>query len=226
MSKPRMKLSDLRRVLREELRLSRRTRHTVTPRYLVSALRQRGYLTEQPEDPIPLDQKELGDSLDAQVDRYLADYERNSKTESDPTDQLEWRDLVRRIILAEAPEDEEDPEAGGGGEEGGEEEMPDDDAAVAEPLPKLGLDDIDTEQFANDVARLIENYDSLLEVRRTLIRRAVNFLAKNYDEHVVKELKYALRDHHGLMMDKSKREHEAEDFMPPPAGEAGPGGAA
>jgi hypothetical protein len=224
--KLKIKRSILRRVIAEEQALSRRTGHAITPRYVISALKQRGHLHEAEAEQIPIDQEERGDSIDRQVDRYLADYEHNSKTDNEPAEQMEWRDLVRSMVLAEAPGDEEGDEAEPEGPpEGGDEEAPAEEPEIPEKPPKLGLDDIDVELFANDVARMIENYDNLLEVRRTLIRRSINFISKNYDEQTVKELKYALRDNHGLMSDKSEREHKADDFQAPYAGEAGPGGA-
>lgn len=225
MKKLKIKRSVLRRVIAEEQDLSLRTGHTLTPRYIMSALKQRGHLAEADAGSIPIDQEERGDSLDRQVDRYFADYENNAKTDNEPADQVEWRELVRSMVISEAPGDEEGDETEPPDPSGGEDELSAEEPEVPEKPKKLSLDDIDVEMFANDVARLVENYDNLLEVRRTLIKRAVNFISKNYDEQAVKELKYALRDNHGLMGDKSEREHKADSFQAPYAGEAGPGGA-
>jgi hypothetical protein len=171
-----IRLGDLKRLLRERL------------------------LREEGENALP---KETDDSLDAQVDRYLAQYEGEAK--SSKTEGRDFRMLTRRI-LSEAEEDEE------GGDE-------------AEPPAKLTLEDIDIESFVNGVVRLIDNYDSLLEVRSTLARRAKNFLGKNYAPDVVEAFEQVLRDDHGIVAGKAEEDVEAEDFPAPGADRAGEGGA-
>lgn len=167
-----------------------------------------GLLREEEGDAQAAEQ-ESDDSLDAQVDRYLAQYEGEAK--SSKKEGRDFRMLTRRI-LGEAGEDEE------GGDEGGGDEAP-----AGEPA-KLSLDDIDIESFANGVVRLIDNYDSLLEVRSTLARRAINFVAKSYAPDVVEALKQTLRDDHGLVPGESKEDVEDEDFPAPAADRAGSGG--
>lgn len=206
--KPRIKTSTLHRVIKEELELSKRTGLNLTPVRLMSALRQRGHILEGIEE-LSLDHEELGDSIDVQVDNYLATYENTAKTTQ--AEGIDWRSDVRDF-LTEAEGDEEE-EA-----EGGEEEP---ESEVEEPS-KMSVHDIDVESFANSVARMIENYDSLLEIQNTLIRRSTNFIAKNYDDEVVKLLKTALKEQHGLVPGKSKGELEGEEFAAPRAGEAGP----
>ncbi len=149
---------------------------------------------------------EGGDSLDAQVDRYLADYETSSKTAKQ--EGSDFRRTMRRLF--EADDDEEPAE-------------PADDAAT-EPT-KATVDDIDVEEFSNNVARLIQNYDNLLEVRNTLIRRAIKFVSKGYDQGTVDAFVKLLRDEHGLVDGESKQDVEDEMFAAPPADRAGPGGA-
>jgi len=82
------------------------------------------------------------------------------------------------------------------------------------------------ESFVNSVVRLIENYDSLLEVRSTIARRAMNFIAKSYEPDVVESLKRTLRDDHGLVPGESALDVSDEEFQAPPADRAGasPGG--
>lgn len=162
-----------------------------------SLLREQG-------DEVPTQETE--DSLDAQVDRYLAQYEGEAKTSKQ--EGLDFRMMTRRI-LSEAEEDEEE----GGGEE-----------PAGEPA-KLSLDDLDLESFANGVARLIENYDSLLEVRNTLLRRARGFLAKGYEPDVVQEFERVMRESHGMADGESEQDIADEDFPAPGADRAGEGGA-
>lgn len=162
------------------------------------------YLREASDDPVT---QETDDSLDVQVDRYLASYENEAK--SSKVEGRDFRMLTRRLI-SEAEGD--DDESG----EGASEEL-------AAPV-KLSIDDIDIESFVNGVVRLIDNYDSLIEVRSTIARRAKNFLLKSYDTDVVDTFEQVMREDHGLVAGKSKEDVEAEDFVAPPAERAGPGG--
>lgn len=160
-----------------------------------------GLLCEQGKET---PEQETEDSLDAQVDRYLVQYEGEAKTPKQ--EGLNFRMMMRRI-LSEANEDKE-----GAGKK-----------PAGKPT-KLSLDDIDLESFANSVARLIENYDSLLEVRNTLLRRARGFLAKGYEPDVVQEFEHVMRESHGLADGESKQDIANEDFPAPGADRAGSGG--
>jgi len=172
-----VRLGDLRRVLREEI------------------------LREEGEAPAPPAEEPGEDSLDSQVDRYLNDYEKEAK--SAKTEGRDWRMTVRRIV------------------EAGEDDDKGDDSSD-EPK-KLTVEDIDVGSFVNGVVRLIDNYDSLLEVRNTILRRASNFLSKNYDESVADSFKEQLRNEHGMEIGKSRDEME-DEFTAPPADRAGDGG--
>jgi hypothetical protein len=143
-----------------------------------------------------------GDSLDAQVDRYLAEYEGEAK--SSKQEGKDFRRVTRRL-LGEA--EDEAPKA--------------DETSTPK---KMSIDDIDVENFANGVVRMIDNYDSLLEVRSTLARRAINFIAKSYDADVVKALQEVLRTDHGLVPGESQSDVASEDFPAPAADRAGAGG--
>ena len=149
-------------------------------------------------------------SLDAQIDKYFANYEsegKNSKNEG-----LDFRSFVRRF-LREAEEDTT-------GEESKEEDE------EQEEKQKLTSEDIDINSFVDNVVRLTDNYDSLLEVRNTILRRAINFLLKGYEVDVADSFKESLLERHGLEVGQSKYDHESEDFQAPPADRAGvsPGG--
>lgn len=158
----------------------------------------KAYLLESNGDSL-LSEKESEDSLDNQVDRYLADYE--SEAKSSKKESKDWRSTVRRIL--EADEDENDSKGD----------------------VELTQEDIDVSSFTNSVIRLIENYDSLLEVRNTLLRRSINFLEKSYNSEVIDAFKNSLREEHGIEIGKSKSEVE-DDFEAPPADRAGPIGSA
>lgn len=166
-----------------------------------------------------------GDSLDSQVDRYLAQYEGDAKKADDgdlgaddqdvSVDQMEsidWRDLCKGVLFeaGEGDKDDQGPEDAAPGAEG----------LTGEETDKLGVDKIDVEKFANDVVRLIQNYDSLLEIRSTLLRRATTFLEKTYDDEVMKAFEDTLRDDHGMQAGKDEDELNSDRFPAPNADRA------
>lgn len=67
---------------------------------------------------------------------------------------------------------------------------------------------INTDKFAENVARLIDNYDSLLDIVPVLINRASNYVRKNYGEQVVDQMLEKLRINHGI--DLETRDDEPE----------------
>lgn len=162
--------------------------------------------------------KELQDSLDQQVDDFLISYESDAKVKKN--EGFDFRSMTRsflsttsrNLLEAEGDEEEEKP-----ADEAGDEEKP-------EEKKKLSAEDIDIEEFASSVVRLIDNYDSLLEVRNTLARRAMNFLSDNYSQDVVTQFKIVLEDEHDITVGKSKAEEEDNEFPSPVAAGAGSGG--
>lgn len=141
------------------------------------------------------------DSLDDQVDRYLTDYEGEATRVK--KEGLDFRSMTRRI-LSEKDEDEK--------------------KAAAAP-EKLTLDDIDVKSYVTDVVRLVDNYDALLEVRNTILRRAVNRLLKNYQPDVAASFKEELLESYGMEIGMSQSEKEDSiERQAPKAAAAGPGG--
>mgnify|MGYP000485152321 CR=1 FL=1 len=153
---------------------------------------------------------EDGDSLDSQVDRYLSQYESESK--SSKNEGKDFRAFMRRF-LNEAEGDEDEKK---------------DDEPSDEPPAKIGSDKLDIESFASSVMRLIDNYDSLLEFRTTVAKRAINFLSKTYEPDVVESFKSVMRDDYGLVPGESEEDVKDDNFAAPAADRAGPspGGAA
>ena len=141
------------------------------------------------------------DSLDAQIDRFLLEYESQAKHAK--TEVRDFRALVRRF-LTEAEDDEK------GGDKNAEQKE-----------AKASIDDIDVNTFCDSVMRLIQNYDNLLEVKNTLLRRATKFLAKQYDDEVISAFKASCRENHGIEVGRSENDIELDYFQPPPAKGAG-----
>lgn len=59
-------------------------------------------------------------------------------------------------------------------------------------------DPIDIEHFANRIARLVYNYDTLLDIESMIVMKAVDYIEKNYDEEMAEKLKKALVDLHDI----------------------------
>ena len=151
------------------------------------------------------------DSLDAQIDKYLSSYEaeaKNSKNEG-----LDIRMMTRRF-LAEAEDDEKEEKAEDKSDEGSDEEP-----------AKLKAEDLDMGSFVSDVVRLVDNYDSLLEVRNTILRRALNHLVKNYEGDVAESFKEELLESHGMEVGVTRAEEDDKvENQAPKAAAAGPAG--
>lgn len=146
------------------------------------------------------DLKESGeDSIDDQIDRYFSDYE--SEAKKSKNEGLDFRMMTRRFLI-EADEDK-------------------DDKKTEEETKLLTAEDIDINSFITDVMRLVDNYDSLLEVKNTILRRAVNYLNKSYEQDVSQLFKEQLVDSYGIEIGLSKMDRE-EEFQAPRAGAAGP----
>lgn len=149
---------------------------------------------EKAEKPVP------EASVDLQIDEYFSQYEKNAK----PTKQesTNYWSMTRDFLLEAEDEEKKD----------------------ASSTEKLTEEDLDIEIFASDVVRLIDNYDSLLSIRDTIVRRAINFLSKNYENTVMETFKMTLEDQHDISVDKPK-EQDFEKFPAPPADRAsGAGG--
>lgn len=162
------------------------------------------------------EQKEIGeDSLDDQIDRYFVSYEAESKKSKN--EGLDFR-MMTRVFLLEAEKEEKDEK--NDKENKGSEEAEKSKAIAA---PKSSLEDLDMSSFVSDVIRLVDNYDSLLEVRNTILRRAANFLSKNYEKVASDAFKEELLESYGIEIGQSESE-KTDEFMAPKAGAAGPAG--
>lgn len=155
-------------------------------------------LREADEEP----KKEAGeDSVDSQIDKYLSQYESQAKEDSKSKFEAvsygrmtyDWRKLTEA-------EDEEKKE-----------EVPE----------KTALEDINMKSFVADVMRLVENYDSLLEIKNTILRRAANHLSENYEGNALQSFKEELLESYGIEIGQSESEKE-DEIQPPKAGAAGP----
>jgi hypothetical protein len=177
-------------------------------------------------------------SVDRQIDEYLSSYESDSKVTQES---ILWSRLKKRLLLEKDGEEEdddsldpseEDTEEEEGGEEGeeedteGDEESPEEgeeDEEEEEEPEKLTSEDIDLNAFASKVSRLVDNYESLLEIKNVILRRALKYLDESYDKSALEEFKDILLEEYGLEIGETPKDME-EKFQSPPADRALGGG--
>lgn len=143
------------------------------------------------------------DSVDNQIDKYLSQYESQAKEDSkSKLASVSYESLTRNWrALTEAEDDEKQDEE----------------------LEKTKLAEINMGSFVSDVMRLVENYESLLEIKNTVLRRAANYISENYEGDALQVFKEALFESYDIEIGQTKSEKEAE-IQSPKAGAAGPVG--
>lgn len=180
----------------------------------MNALKELARLLREGDDE---PKKESGeDSVDSQIDKYLSQYESQAKEESKTKfESVSFSRMTydwRRLTEAEDDEKKDDKK--------------DDDTESEEPK-KPKLEDINMGAFVSDVMRLVDNYDSLLELKNTILRRAANYLTENYEGDVLQSFKEELLESYVVEIGQSESEKE-DQVQAPKAAAAGPmgGGAA
>jgi hypothetical protein len=73
---------------------------------------------------------------------------------------------------------------------------------------KSELPKIDISQFASDVARLINNYEYLLDMEAIIFNKAENFLLDKYGPDVATEFVDEMKDHHDIDFSRMPTEKE------------------
>ena len=163
-------------------------------------------LREADEEP----KKESGeDSVDAQIDKYLSQYESQAKEDNEKKfesvshSRMTWD--WRRLTEAEDEDKDSKPEE----------------------KEKGKLEELNMGSFVSDVMRLVDNHESLLELKNTILRRAANYLVENYEGDVLQSFKEELEESYGVEIGQTESEKQ-DEVQPPKAGAAGPmgGGAA
>lgn len=170
-----------------------------------------GDYPQQMADFAPIPQKNV--SLDQVVDRYIVRYERESMPQSNapgpgPTadnaaspetlEERQMRGLMNILFEQDAPppppdDGGGDPGGGGGdGDEGGGSGK----APAGPPVintPKINLND-----FSRSMARLINNYDALLNPKSIILNRAEAYIKSNYDERTAKMFMQIMERNYGV----------------------------
>jgi hypothetical protein len=137
-----------------------------------------------------------GGSLDEQVDKFLVDYEKDAKTLK--KESFDVRSATRLMLEADEEEDEKKED--------------------------VGTTELDPVVFASSVARLIMNYDSLLDVKDALAKRAFNFVLKTHDLSTARQVLDALRRNYDIEIDKTQFDRDTDIVAPPAARSGGAGG--
>lgn len=161
-------------------------------------------------------------SLDQKVDRYLIQYERESIPQSqmfaglggsprpsipNAIAQLREHKLINFIFEA----DEKDPELDLGGDVGGEKDSsggldlggsdsPGDADTAETDAPEVETPELmlNVQKFAANIARLINNYDVMLDPKSVILNRVYVYLLKNYNEQTAKECMIVLNKYYQL----------------------------
>ena len=81
---------------------------------------------------------------------------------------------------------------------------------------------LDIETFANDVFRLIQNYDVLLDIENAIFNKSMSFLQEKYGDEVAASFEEILRVRHGL--DFSSQAVEMVDQIEVPLAQGAGGG--
>lgn len=169
-----------------------------------------GDYPQQMADFAPVPQKNV--SLDQVVDRYIVRYEKESMPQTaapgpgpdainaPSPETLEERQLrsLKRLFEQDLPplpggDDAGGDDAGGDGGDagGGSGKAPEGPPVIN--TPKINLND-----FSRSMARLINNYDALLNPRSIILNRAEAYIKNNYDERTAKMFMQIMERNYGL----------------------------
>ena len=164
-------------------------------------------------------------SVDEKIDKYLMQYEKDAVPLPGPDAEKEpggakpigegkFTKLSYILFEQDAPPPDAPAEA------------PPPDAAAPSgsaevpPVPKINI-----RKFAEGIARLVNNYQSLIDPKRIILNRAQAYITKNYSTRLAKELMSILERDFDLT---SKTNNQRQEEYPPAprAGAAGPAGGA
>mgnify|MGYP003625339092 FL=1 len=154
-----------------------------------------------------LKDKPANDSVDDQIDALILRYE-TSSIKSEPSLNESLKSLNLRFLLEQ--EDDMAPPDDEAEDDAVEDEVEEEDAeeaaepsgseniSVTEPADKQEVPDLDIDRFANRVVRLINNYQSLLNVEEAILNRAKTFLDENYGDAFVQSFSDTLVQTYGI----------------------------
>jgi hypothetical protein len=133
-------------------------------------------------------------SVDDQIDSILINFESESTVVQEKYSlisslQFLFEQEAEEASTEEASTDETDkPDANTEGSE---------DVDVSEPT-KPDKAPLNLNEFAANVARLVDNHENLLDVRTVIITRALNYIKENYDESSSESLRDLLESQYNV----------------------------
>jgi hypothetical protein len=168
---------------------------------------------DTPEDPVSIRQPKMRDSpakdsVDDQIDALILRYE-TSSIRAEPSLNESLKSLNLKFLLEQeeeesldepvddAPIDEPPAEGDTPAEEAPEPEGSEK-ISVTTPAEDQAIPDLDIDRFANKVVRLLNNYQSLLNVEEAVLNRAKTFLDENYGDAFVKAFNDTLMQNYGI----------------------------
>jgi hypothetical protein len=182
--------------------------------------------TQGPQDQAPMTDV----SLDEKVDHFLVQYERESAPMSQQYPQESKKPTLKALMknLFEADDDalgDEDPagdDGGGGGLDlgggtgggsggldlGGDAGNPSG-GDVQKGPPPVPTPKINISNFAKNIARLVNDYQSLIDPKRIILNRARAYIEKNYNPETAKQLMTILDTEFNLTPDSMGKETDA-----------------
>lgn len=161
-------------------------------------------------------------SLDQLVDRYFRQYEKEAIS-GQYSVQESWKSKFKSFMNEADDLGLPDASAGAGddlglggglGDAGG--------APAQEKKPEVLPPDINIERFAELVFGLMENYESLLDPKNTILNRAELFVAKNYSPRHADKIRTFIQTKFGFNV--KEREQDMPDSYVPGGSESGGGG--
>lgn len=75
-------------------------------------------------------------------------------------------------------------------------------------------DSLDIDVFASELARLVKNYDNLLDMESLLIKKAEAFISGHYDEQTAQSVMDKLESSHGISLEDPENDLEPEVNVP------------
>ena len=167
-------------------------------------------------------------SVDEKIDKYLMQYEKDAvplpgpDTEKKPSGtkpigEGKFTKLSYILFEQDAPPPEAPPPEAPAETPPTDTAAPSGSAEVA-PVPKINI-----RKFAEGIARLVNNYQSLIDPKRIILNRAQAYITKNYSTRLAKELMSILERDFDLTP-KTNNQRQEEYPPAPRAGAAGPAG--
>jgi len=171
-------------------------------------------------------------SVDEKIDKYIMQYEKDAvpiegygdKSGAGASEQISERKFSKlSFFLFEQDAATPAPDAAAADAAPAEETPPSDSPAPGAGAKKEKVPKINIRKFAQGIARLANNFQSIIDPKRIILNRAQAYIVKNYSVRLAKELMSILERDFDLTP-KTNDQRKMEAPPPPPAGAAGSSG--